>query len=1065
MNKLLIYSASAGSGKTFRLTGNVLNTLINRPDDYKNILAVTFTRKASEEMKIRLLEELHHLASGNKSDYLTELINNTKFSEKEIRNNAKHAITGILHHYSRFSYNTIDSFFQKIYRGFLREANIYGNYELQLDTEQVTNHAVNIMLDDAGNNTMLRNWIMKLIEDQLQEKGNWKIQSTLNDLFKEVYKERFQGTIPEAEKANTFETLETLNKYCASERKRIEHETAAIADKVIKLTNSIGLQPEDFKFRDKSAPKIISKSLNGFVEPSTRVIKACTSDEEWISKTSEYASIITPLISQLKTLTQQLCEHYSNNEALYFSCKLVQSQLFYLGLMMNARAQVDKYLNENNQYLLSDVTAFIAALTVNNDAPFVYEKTGAYIKHYLIDEFQDTSNIQWTALKPLMDECLSQYNQKGMIVGDVKQSIYRWRNGNWRLLGEKVPQQFNATPLLLNDNYRSCSEIVKFNNSIFSASIPILENYIATHLEQNKHIELLPQYEGMFKTNYKDVVQNIKKKDGGWIKVQFFSGKKKEEWQKKSLERCMEIIEELQLKGTSPGDIAILVRKNKDGEQIASYILDYARSPLAKDNVSYRIVSNEALLLSSSYTIKIITGIFHFILDTNNIPSLLEAAVLYQKYYNQNFGIINEIPIKPNEEQVFQFFPKDFGFFCKKAKQFPLFELGERLIKILKLNEDRDAVPFLEAFSNLCLDFTGSNYADLNLFLEWWHLHKDKQKLQLPEDPKAIKIITIHKSKGLGFEHVLLPFCDWSLSPLPTHTIWCKTNNEPFNTFSAYPLKTIKDMTRSYFYQDYFDEFFNEAFDNINMLYVALTRAKTGLYIGAQEKNTKASDKKETVSSINHIINLALENHGSENPNMIAGFDTYFTNNCLEIGEITVTNTQIHQETETPIYPIFLPEKQIKIRKTFDNIDDKHNLNQGRIYHKIFEQIATKSDIENSVHCAYAEGLIELEEIQSIIKNITEKMDQELPSTWFSGFENLLNERWLLLRNGSYKRPDRAIEYKNKWVVVDYKFGYIKKHDYINQVTEYVRVLEQITNKPVIGYVWYVFLNEIDTVN
>ena len=1065
MNKLLIYSASAGSGKTHKLTGNVLQTLIKNVSDYKHILAVTFTRKASEEMKTRLLEELYALASNKKSDFLDLLIKQNGFSEALVRDRAQQALNNILHHYGRFSYSTIDSFFQSIHRGFLREANIHSNFELQLDTKQVAEHSVNMMLDDAGENPVLQEWILKLIDEELLENGKWEVRDKISSLFSEVFKESFEKIIPSSnQKTDISSQLEDLNKYCVKQINIIENGFKTIASKLLAICKRIDMQPEDFKYKNGSAASVIVKFPDNIKPLGKRIFSAAIDETTWVKPNSPEYTKSSSALPQLMALAQELIDLYQSKLQLYSTSKVVHSQIYYLGLVLDARNRVNKYLEENNEYLLSDVTRFLAALTVNNDAPFVYEKTGTYIRHYLIDEFQDTSNMQWMALKPLMEECLAHANNNGMIVGDVKQSIYRWRNGNWRLLGKEVPNQFGVTPLAMQDNYRSKSNIVTFNNSIFTNASVVLENFIVEKLNDEEHSELISDYEGLFSENYKNVIQNIKKDDGGWIKIKYYEGKK-EEWQASSMENCMQIIEELQQKGTSPGDIAILVRTNDEGKRIANYILNYAGSKQAKEDVNYRIVSNEALMLISSPATKILSGIFYYISDNKQTDKLFEAAILYQKYYLHQADIVSILPISATEEQLLNLFPDGMKEFCNLASQYPVYELSERLIDFLGLQHDKDTIPFIEAFCDLCISFSGKNNADISSFIEWWNNNAYSQKLKLPEDPDAIRILSIHKSKGLGIEHVLIPFCNWDITPNANLSrIWCSTKEEPFNNFPAYPLKATKEVAKSYFYKDYYDEYFAETFDNLNILYVACTRAKTGLYIGGK-KETKDSNK--NTNTISKVLYSALNMQAKDIENTFNSFEEYKVDeeNEYTIGEIDKQEYIKPTDTSVPHFPIHIPNKQLLAKNTSKYIENNEAIKLGLLFHSIFENIGHENDIEQAVNKAYAEGLIQEKQKKDIILEIKNKINKGIAANWFKGYKRLLAEQWLMLSDGSFKRPDRVVEYDDYWVVIDYKFGHKENNKYKTQVAEYMQVIGQICGKEVQGFVWYVMLNKIVEVN
>jgi ATP-dependent helicase/nuclease subunit A len=1052
MNKLQIYSASAGSGKTHRLTGNVLLTLILNPEEYKYILAVTFTRKASEEMKTRILHELFLLSSNKQSDFTQEISSKASLSESEIRSRAQTVLSKILHHYSRFSYSTIDSFFQSIHRAFLREANIHSQFELQLDTAMVAEKSVNLMLNDIENDENLRKVLLQLIDSQLESNFNWQFKQKLTELFQEVFKERF-GVFSSADniKKITSEKIKQINEYCFKTLREIEKKKLDFQNNLDSILISINLKPDDFKGKGRSIPNQLLKRFIEFSEPTSSIVKACSEEAAWLASNDKNETQIRLVLNSLFNIANEYCTYYSNNIELYNTCFLVRSNLHYMELILDARQRIDNYLLTNNEYLLSDVTEFLAALTENNDSPFVYEKTGSFVNHYLIDEFQDTSNKQWLALKPLMVECLSHIYNQGMIVGDVKQSIYRWRNGNWRLLGKEVPESFQTDPIVMDDNWRSRENIVKFNNSVFESLVPLFEKFVETSLNENNHNELLQDYEGLFADNYKDVKQNIKKEQGGCVELKFYEGNQ-EDYRELSLKRCIEIIEELQSKGVAPGDIAILVRTNSDGQQVARYILDYGRSNLANPEISYRIVSNEALKLNSSYTIKIIIGLFNFFANSANKPALIEAVILYHKYYKQNAKILSELLPNPNTDYLLSLFDADIDYLNNNAKQYPLFELNERIVKALRLDEDADAIPFIEAFADKCSGFQSKSDSGLESFVEWWNANSEKQKLQLPDDKGAIRILTIHKSKGLGFGNVIIPFCDWSIMPNQKSMVWCNTDKEPFNSLNAYPLKVNKSLAKSYLYKDYFDEIFNSVFDNLNMLYVAFTRAKQGLFVGAPIKPNSES------TNIAKFLNIALQQDIQQDDKVFNSFNEFEIDDTYwKIGEIDTQEQESDKKTTDISYPVFIPDKCVRIKKTFEKYDNNTPIKNGIIYHKVFENITDIQSVTLSVDMAYADGLINKNESEDILNNINNKLNSGLPHKWFSDYNKLYLERNLLMPNGDFVRPDRVMKFNDYWTVVDYKFGKNREAKHLTQVNRYAELIEQISGERVEAYVWYFF--------
>ncbi|HRW22467.1 MAG TPA: 3'-5' exonuclease, partial [Bacteroidales bacterium] len=416
----------------------------------------------------------------------------------------------------------------------------------------------------------------------------------------------------------------------------------------------------------------------------------------------------------------------------------------------------------------------------------------------------------------------------------------------------------------------------------------------------------------------------------------------------------------------------------------------------------------------------------------------------------------SELQIETDKDKLISLLHNDIKLLNNIAKQFPLFELSERLIKILELDDDKDAIPFLEAFADVCSTFQSKYDSGLDAFIEWWNINSDKQSLQLPDDPDAIKILTIHKSKGLGFGYVIIPFCDWSFVPNPNLTmVWCSTQIKPFSKLNAYPLKCSSSLVNSFFFKDYFEEYFNTIFDNLNMLYVAFTRAKNGLFISAP-------NEPHSHTNISNYLYAALQQELKAADNVFQEFSNFKSDdNSWKIGDIDEEKLYLQHKTGDAAYPVFIPNKNIKIKNWFEKFDNNIPIKNGLIYHKIFENITDINSVQNALNMAFADGIISQSKAKELLSEISFKLSSGLPKIWFSKYEKLFSERSLLLPKGEFLRPDRVMKFDKSWAVVDYKFGKKMDNKHIQQVDKYAEIIESITGERVDAYVWYFFEDKI----
>ena len=563
---LTIYKASAGSGKTFQLVVEYLKLLLKNPYNYKHILAVTFTNKATNEMKTRILEQLHLLANNQNSNYLEILQNNT-YSEKEIRSNAKLVLKNILHDYNRFSISTIDSFTQRVIKSFNRELGISPNFTLELDSEMILAEAVDQMLSKIGNDKKLLKWLKEFSKEKIEENKSQRIDENIKALGKELFKENFQLFFPEdSESVYSRENLDSFGKELR--KLKVQFETI-LKNKGKEAFNSIqnnGFSIDDFSYKKSGvAGYIFAISEGEPKEPGIRILTASEDVEKWYGKKHKQATEIHQLVeSELQPLLLEIIGFFEKEGQQYFTVLAVQKQLRMLGILTDLKEEIKTLLHEKGVLQISDSNLLLSKIIGQSDSPFIYEKTGNYYKHFMLDEFQDTSTLQWNNFKPLVENSLAEGNNN-LVVGDVKQSIYRWRNSDWKILAEQIDSDFigQIQSETLKKNWRSDKNIIDFNNAIFGS---LKDNFESTLIEPIDNEEEI--YASKFNNIYNSFVQepgNPGAERTGFVKVRFLPD---DDFENETVGTLVEQVKQLQDNGIKASEIAILIRKHKEGTPI-----------------------------------------------------------------------------------------------------------------------------------------------------------------------------------------------------------------------------------------------------------------------------------------------------------------------------------------------------------------------------------------------------------------------------------------------------------------------------------------------------------------
>ena len=1071
---LTIYKASAGSGKTFRLTQGYLEMLFQDPRSYKHILAVTFTNKAASEMKSRILERLYKLSvikADESSDDLEHLLKVTGLTRTVVIDRAGSLLVTILNDYSRFSVGTIDRFFQGVIRAFAREVGLPAGFVLELDRDRILGEAVDRLFMDLGEDAELFEWMLKLAQSRIEESRGWNFRGDIMHLGEELFSEAYQqvqlDTRPAVSRDQLHAFMTSLNRI----RQKASSEIRETAREMVDRIRSAGYAPDDFQGGSRSLAVLFEKAeAGGGIKFTGPRIKGITDLSRWISRKETDQEKIKLAES---VLMPGLAEIY-RNYILVRSADETGGNMYSLGILGDIAGKIRGITSEKNLFLLSDAPRFLKGLIGNNPTPFIYEKTGSYIEHIMLDEFQDTSVFQWQNFQPLIAHTLS-LGKDNMIVGDVKQSIYRWRNSDWKILAGEVEHAFDGyhfEPQHLDENWRSMERLIRFNNTLFSRARQIILNLVGQeYADAGVSDEFRKRWDGLLDTAYDQVVQKIpgiSRGTGGYVRGEIMQPGDAGQ-QEQALERLPGWIRELQDTGYGAGQTAILVRTNREGAEVAQVLMELSREdPDGKYN--YNFVSNQSLFLDQNIAVRFLVSLLGYL--RNSGDELNNVGLCY--YFRSLFAEPVEDPSEALHPgwSVEEALGTRFTEALPLLKRLPLFELTEHLIRYFGLEKRATDLPYIQAFQEMILELQQDEPGSLHDFLVYWNDHGHKKSVTVSEEQDAIRIITIHKAKGLQFKAVIIPFCNWSLtghnSGNDAPILWSSTAGTPFETLPVVPLKYKKGLEETLFAEAYLEEKIMTFVDHLNLLYVAFTRAEEVLIAGLPpgRDDGKVKNAGELVIQAVQTAALSADQWGME---LSGALDE----DGFRIGEMPgsqTTETREEKVWQIHSYPVKIRNERIRLRLRSAEFFKQpeapggDHLDFGTLMHEIFRLIITAGDAGGAVEKYLREGMLREAQSEKLLSTIQEKLQDQRVAGWFDGSKKVINERDIIA-GGEIYRPDRVMVDKNRAVVVDYKFGDIVLKKYERQVQGYMRLLEEMGYEHVEGYIWYVMTGKITGVD
>lgn len=1085
MSYLKVLKASAGSGKTFNLTQEYLKLALRRnPRYFSRILGMTFTNKAAGEMKENILEELNKLAiDPNSSSHCDELISSLGLGEgsgkTELKKRARAARDAILLNYHDFSLSTIDSFFQRIVRAFFRELNLASNFDVNLDTKEVISNAIDDYLFSMEENDPLIEQIND-IQDQLirDEKSSLNYKKELKKLAGELFKE-----LDFSLSAGNEEELRDFKKELEGEVRAIEGQYLELREQLRKEIEKYDLMAGDFSGgSSRSIPAmILSRDEDKMMEilEKATIQNKLELEEGWVKK-SEKGARKEQLMAAFNTcmpLGLQIREFLTENRENYITNNLLLENYLSYEVLSKVENIIDQYLSKENIFLLGKTYKLLRDFVTEADSPLVYERIGNHYKHIFIDEFQDTSRYQYDNIEPLLCESLGSGNYN-LIVGDIKQAIYRFRNGDWALLGSQVQQDFGPwfREEKLLHNWRSRKEIIDFNNELFPLLTESVQQHLSSEMEEAEFRPHDPEtfklLEEIYRSDnvHQQYPEKASVKGKGHIQIEFRAYDKEEVDNKDGVEVVYERVEkqllELEKKGYTAGDIAILSRSKK---QISDLIPLLAHS--AEKFPGSRIFdffSEEVLTVSDSPAVQMVLSIFRMTAYGIQDPKEKRRMMLQMGFFAQKAGL--KSPIKPKGEWFSREdleLPKELNELVQSGASLGLEGFYKKVLKVLELGspEAKGQFYYLSALEDEISDFAGKNGNDLIGFLEYWDEKGSSKTIEPPKGADKMQLMTIHKSKGLSFEIVMLPFANTDLKPdlTKTNILWVQDKRSSRGDSarnSIFPVRMKKDMKDSAFRYDFWKEQYDHYTDEINNFYVATTRPRQALFIYAFEKLRKSNDFRPHCLQ-DHLLNFATEKMhekgaaDTEHRIFVSEESSYekLSPPPAKESKQTESSFELNQLEATGS----LPEIKGSWRPnplSSSPPGERHPVEEGIILHRILELVNVKSDIPAAIRTVIQEGLIGRDEKDHWSKRIDAAMALTPVSEWFDEKLEVMNERDILIPGGKRYRPDRVVMDGKKAVVIDYKTG--SEHpSHRKQIETYSVALSQMGYSEVEGWLFY----------
>ena len=1015
--------------------------MLRNPKDYQHILAITFTNKATEEMKDRILKALMDMAAGKSTDMQRVIEEEVKhFPQKlNIQDRAQKALSNILHDYSRFSVSTIDHFFSQLVRALARELKLSLNYEIDVDDDTAMEESIELLYDSLTSNQELRNWTKDFAFSRIEDDKGWQLDYTLLDFGKELFKEKFhQGFSKISNEDVNIESLRDLEKLLQNTQYRYSSHQKQLARKALELISMAGLNTEDFKGKSRGAANTFNKILRNDMALNPTFQRSAKGEDDWYSATSLKREEIKSVLEQgLAKIASDIYQYYLRNYQAYMTSKQLQRHIYSYGLLDAISEQLKIYRQSNNLMLLSHNSFLLREIISDKEAPFLFEKLGSYYHHILIDEFQDTSTYQWENVKPLITNALDDRNHV-LLVGDVKQSIYRWRGGDLNLLLNKAVEDLTLygeqlQERTLQENRRSSHQVVSFNNQFFRLASQLLLN-----------TKYLPENSEMLSEVYKEVEQQSHASSAGGVGIRFLD-RDNGKWMDRALDYSTQVIKDHISQGGNYSDFLVLCDRNVEVAQVSQHL----------SMIGIPVDSEQALKLGSYWGVRLLISSMYILVDPNDSLARAEMAYLYQKGakgadldFHKLFSISTAGP-----GILTEYLPKDLVDSWEEISHKNIYEWVSSLMSWLIPNNQAD--PFLARFMEVCLEQNIKGKTTAQDFLDWWEEHKDEQMVIFPSHQQAVRVMTIHKAKGLEAPIVLMPWADFQLKPNKDSLFWTDQLTSQYEKYKLLPLSFTSDLMDSHFAQAYQQELLEGLTEGLNTVYVAFTRARQRLYVCSVKPGRKV-DKED----LGRLYKLLWE--VCSQPNWETMFDPQ--SGTFTIGDLK----QPFTDTETDTLPS-IPVSELRVQPYEDKVGIQsgngkmftlmdhykaQNIREGLQVHIALERMINKEDLSVVLDQMYAEGIINQSDREMISSRLQYLFDQPVFNSFFDTEGEIFAERELA-SEGRWYQPDRVVVTQRAALIIDYKREKATdKHR--KQVNKYAELLGKMGYQTIKKFLVYV---------
>ncbi|MCU0378424.1 MAG: UvrD-helicase domain-containing protein [Bacteroidales bacterium] len=1062
--KLLRYSASAGSGKTHALSGFYLSRVLHDPGSYRRILAVTFTNSAAAEMKERILSRLNRLSSDDKGGeearaefaaylchHFPDLYPDPREACLTVRKNAPLALRNILQDYSRFTVSTIDSFFQRVIRAFAREIDIPSGYEIEIEHDALLSDAVDGLLGEVAADERLRHWITSYVASRLDDNKGWDVRREIMEVAQQIFGENFRQLSPQDRKAiSDHDTLREYTSKVFSVKNGFESELRTLAIRGKEIFESSGMAVDDFLSRKRGGVgEILRRYSLGETKPPTSTWNKAASEGRYTAAGAPPG--VTEALNEalkrgLDETVKGISALFENRYSVYLSAVALVRTIHVMGILGAISEKVRVLAHDENLFLLSDSGELINKLIADDDTPFIYEKIGTAYDHYIIDEFQDTSRIQWKNFRPLISETISR-GKDNLVVGDVKQSIFRWRNSDWRILHSEINRVFDSEAVKtihLGTNHRSRENIIAFNNMIFSPEgLPALCDATLA-CEQIRISDI-----------YRDSVQEgLDDKPGGLVNVTLYNKDDEESWKERVLKDIPAVIEQLQDHGYRANEILFLCRKNDEGKSIINRILEYsaASGSERQGKYSFEVTSGESLFLERNPAVNLLLSCLRYLVDPE---SRINMSLMVRSCVLATGGKAQSAYAGDTAEGSADVISGIWKAAMDEVRNDSLFSATEKLIRHFDLGSYRENVAYISSFQDVILWYSGRYSSDISSFVSWWEREGHKKTLAQSDRQEAMRVMTIHKAKGLQSKVVIIPFASWGFSKQGFNRplLWVTEVPEEFAPMPVVLPELSSRLEESLFAEQAKREKASEWLDGINMLYVAFTRAVDALYIMAPDMSHSQGGGADAESLLNEALKRLPDDYvwtdNGTGRNLIMG-ELPPVSALEEKPSIIMSSYQVSEQRGTMRLRTggALPLDEMKLT-------EPGNRAYGIMMHELLSRIMTANDIDKAVTYVCNNGLLPLSKRDLIASRVRTILNREGVKSWFDGSADVRTEATIILPSGEARRPDRVMIQGDNVIVVDYKFGEpTVRHK--RQASDYRDLLLQMGYARVSSWLWYV---------